>query len=73
MKTRGEQTRALRPQFLEYNTCWFVLVMLGSRQESRASSVLEYLADTLTRLGRTLEILLGTDFLCHSHTLQENE
>jgi len=42
---------------------------LGSTQESRASSVLEYLADTFAGLGRTLEILPSTDLLCHSHAL----
>ena len=61
-------TSALRPLFSEYNASRAHPRTLVT-QESRAGSALEYLADIFTRYGRTLEILLSTDLLCHIHAL----
>ena len=47
-----------------------LLAALGSAQECSASSVLEDFTDTLARLGGTLEIVLGGNLVCYSHTLE---
>ena len=47
-----------------------LLAALGTGEQRGASGVLEHLADTLARLGRALEIVLGADLLCYCHTLQ---
>ncbi len=39
-------------------------------QESSASGVLKHLADTLVGLGRTLEVLVGTNLLADLLTLE---
>ena len=46
-----------------------LLARLGAREQGGARSVLEHLADTLTRLRGTFEIVLGADLLGHGHTL----
>ena len=46
-----------------------LLAALGAREQSGTGSVLEHFTDTLTRLGRTLEIVLGADLLGYRHTL----
>ena len=50
-----------------------LLAALGSAQECSASSVLEDFTDTLARLGGTLEIVLGGNLVCYSHTLETQE
>lgn len=42
----------------------------GAGQQSSASGVLEHLADTLVRLGRALEVLVGADLLADLLTLK---
>ena len=46
-----------------------LLATLGARQKRGARGVLEDFTDTLARLGRTFEVVLGTNLLCYRHTL----
>ena len=48
------------------------VLLLLVLEESRASGILEYFTDTFARLGRTFEIVLRTDLLCHSHALSHD-
>ena len=47
-----------------------LLAALGTRQQCSPCSVLEHFADTFASLGRALEVVLGTNLLCNSHTLR---
>lgn len=46
-----------------------VLLCAGAREESSTGSMLENLPDTLVRLSRALEILVGTNLLADVLTL----
>ena len=48
-----------------------MFLSLTSAEKGGACGVLEDLTDTLTRLGRALEVMLGTNLLCHGHALEE--
>ena len=47
-----------------------LLVALAPGKESSASRVLEHLSNSLPSSSRALEVLLGPNLLCHSHTLR---
>lgn len=46
-----------------------LLLLASARQKGGAGSVLEDFSDTLTSLGRALEVLVGTDLLTNVLTL----
>ena len=48
-----------------------VFLSLASAEKGGACGVLEDLTDTLTRLGRAFEVVLGPNLLCHGHALEE--
>ena len=49
-----------------------MFLSLASAEEGGACGILEDLTDTLTRLGRTLKVVLGPNLLCYSHALKED-
>ena len=48
-----------------------MFLSLASAEEGGACGILEDLTDTLTRLGRAFEVVLGPNLLRHGHALEE--
>ena len=55
---------------LEHDAVRVLLASLGPAQEGRPCRILENFAHALSRLGRTFQIVLGTNLLRDSHALE---
>jgi len=54
---------------LQNEAARLLLATLAPGKESSTSRILEHLPNTLASSSRALEVLLGANLLCHSHTL----